>query len=294
MEKWDIFAKNGEIEIERPFDFTKHSSIGCGGFASIGFFPKRVDSLRALLSALDDEGKPYVVLGNLTNVLPPSKGTEKAVVCTKKIKETTRFGERIRFSCGTTPKEILSLAHEAGLYGAEFLTGIPCTMGGAAYMNAGAGGRYLAEILESVEIYRKGRVIILPVSACGYSYKSSLFMQTDDVILGGVLRLKQGSAEFAKESERIWRERRAHLPKGKSMGCVFKNADGYCAGELIDKAGLKGLRVGGAVVSETHANFIINDKKATADEVLALITMVKNAVFAQYKINLQEEIRYLR
>ena len=118
-------------------------------------------------------------------------------------------------------------------------------------------------------------------------------MQNDDVILGGKLQLKNADDETIKQETSRFLERRKHLPKGKSMGCVFKNPDGATAGKLIDGAGLKGLRIGGAKESEEHANFIINDKNATSAELRTLIGIIKNAVFAQYKIRLQEEIRYL-
>ena len=119
-------------------------------------------------------------------------------------------------------------------------------------------------------------------------------MRKNDVIVGARLKLEKTSAETVCENVLRYREKRAHLPKGKSMGCVFKNPENAIAGKLIEGAGLKGLRVGGAVVSSAHANFIINDGNATSEQIKTLIQLMKNAVFAQYKIRLEEEIRYLR
>jgi UDP-N-acetylmuramate dehydrogenase len=118
-------------------------------------------------------------------------------------------------------------------------------------------------------------------------------MRNGWTILGAYLRLEQCSATEIEERLQYYTQRRGHLPKGKSMGCVFKNPDGVSAGKLIEGAGLKGLRIGGAVVSDIHANFILNDKGATSQQIKTLIGIIKNAVFAQYRIKLEEEIRYL-
>ena len=111
--------------------------------------------------------------------------------------------------------------------------------------------------------------------------------------MGVWLRLQDADGKQIEERLRFYKKRRLHLPKGKSMGCVFQNPDGDTAGRLIEGAGLKGLRLGGAVVSTTHANFILNDDAATSEQVKTLIAVVKNAVFEQYKIRLKEEIEYL-
>ena len=160
-------------------------------------------------------------------------------------------------------------------------------------MNAGAGGVYINEIVESVLVYQKGKTRILSVRDCVYSYKHSIFMENGMVVLGAALRLTNATDKEIAEKENFFKARRAHLPKGKSMGCVFKNPAGYSAGELIEKSGLKGLRVGGAVVSDEHANFIINDGGASAEDIKALITIIQSAVLSQYKIQLEEEIRYI-
>ena len=118
-------------------------------------------------------------------------------------------------------------------------------------------------------------------------------METEDFILGGTLRLVKAPREQIDEEIHRWLQLRANLPKGKSMGCVFKNPDGVSAGALIEGAGLKGTRVGGAVVSNIHANFILNEHNATSWDIHTLIALIKNKVKAQYGIALEEEIRYL-
>ena len=119
-------------------------------------------------------------------------------------------------------------------------------------------------------------------------------MRTDDFILGGVFRLEKSDREMVQAEIHRHFARRAHLPKGKSMGCVFKNPQGVSAGALIEQAGLKGARVGGAKVSERHANFILNDQNATSADICTLIQRIKNAVYANCGVTLEEEIRYIK
>lgn len=284
--------KNG-CEKETPFDYAKRSSIGCGGIAPVAFYPKTVEELISLVEELENERRPFTTLGNLTNVLPPDGNSQTAVVSTKKLVGIEETDGGVFALAGVTSGVLLKACKRLQLSGAEFLEGIPCTLGGALYMNAGVSGTYIAEIVENVTVLRQGELVVLDKTDCEYAYKTSVFMRSGDVIVGAKLRLKQTTEESVLERISQYRAKRAHLPKGKSMGCVFKNPDGMIAGKLIEGAGLKGLRVGGAVVSTEHANFIINDKNATSTQIKTLIALIKNAVFAQYKIRLEEEIRYL-
>ncbi len=293
MNDHDTLSEYRNYERETPFDFAKKSSIGCGGKAKTAFYPKTVEETVNLLNGLQADKTDYIVVGNMTNVLPPDGAFEKVVVCTKSLKGILETPTGVYAKAGTMSGELLKTCKLLKKSGAEFLEGIPCTIGGALYMNAGVGGAYIGEIVESVTAFRNSRIEVLKKDECEYSYKSSVFMHSDCVILGATLRLETASEEEITQKIKYFRDRRAHLPKGKSMGCVFKNPEGYVAGKLIEGAGLKGLRVGGAVVSEKHANFIINDGLATAEQIKSLIQIIKNAVFAQYKIRLEEEIRYL-
>jgi UDP-N-acetylmuramate dehydrogenase len=286
------FATYADFTMEKPFDLAKHSSIGCGGFADVVFYPKTVDETARLIQKLKADAIPYYVVGNMTNVLPLDGRCEKAIVCLKNLSGIV-VGEETFAYAGVLGVALLRACKGAGKSGLEFLKGIPCTLGGALYMNAGVRGAYMDGVVRNVLVLRNGEKRVLSWKECAFSYKHSVFMDTDDIILGATLRLKNADVEDVEERENAYMERRAHLPKGKSMGCVFKNPVGAVAGDLIEKSGLKGLRVGGAVVSEKHANFIINDKSASARDIVALITLIKNAVYAQYGVKLEEEIRYL-
>ena len=277
---------------EKRFDFSLRSTVGVGGIAPMAVYPDTEEKLVKLLRNFENEGVSYHVLGNLSNVLPPDGVSKRVVVCTKLLKGIS-VEKGFYAEAGVVSGALISAMKTYELSGAEFLSGIPCTLGGALYMNAGVAGFYLSDIVESVRVYRRGEVIELSQKDCGYGYKTSVFMQNGDVILGARLSLRSASESEITANLKAFKERRQHLPKGKSMGCVFKNPQGYTAGKLIEGAGLKGLRMGDAYVSLEHANFIINDKNATAKQIKGLIGLIKNAVYAQYKIKLEEEIRYL-
>ncbi len=294
MMKWEIIRLCEEFAgiARRDVPFATCTSIGVGGRIPVALYPKTLSQFVKSVVFCERKKIPFIVLGNGTNVLPPSK-VESAIVFTKNLTQTG-FDGRIFCECGVQASVWLKDCENRGLSGAEFLQGIPTSIGGALYMNAGAQGRYMQDIVESVVVYRNGRIWTLHKSECEYSYKNSVFMKEKMLVLGGFFRLQKATSEKVAENRKAVRERRAHLPKGKSMGCVFKNPTEGTAGELIERAGLKGLRVGGAFVSEQHANFIINDGTAVSEEVASLIQIVKRAVLEKFGVLLQEEIQYLK
>ncbi len=287
-----VFKDFENFTFQKNFNFSKGSAIGSGGIARMAFEPQTFQELSRLIEQLNAHGIEYYVLGNLSNVLPPDGVSKRVIIKTARFQDVD-FSRSLFVSAGTTSGGLLRLCRLLKKSGAEFLTGIPCTLGGALYMNAGVSGKYVAELVERVTVLREGKKIELAVSECEYAYKSSVFMKNKDVILGARLKLADSSAEKIEEEIRCYAKRRLHLPKGKSMGCVFKNPSGYAAGALVEGAGMKGLRFGGAVVSTEHANFILNDGGATSAQIKTLIQTLKNAVYAQYKIELEEEIKYL-
>lgn len=250
-----------------------------------------MDELVTVVNYLQSDEIPFLTVGNLSNVLPSEGDIPRVIVSTRKM----RYEENGKgfFSAGIRSSTLLDICQKQRLSGAEFLQGIPCTLGGALYMNAGVSGRYIGEIVQSVTVLKDGEVRTLSILECGYSYKHSVFTDGKSVILGAQLALVEADSDSIQKERMAYQSRRAHLPKGKSMGCVFKNPEGKIAGKLIESAGLKGLRIGKAVVSETHANFIINEGNATASDIRTLIETIKKSVFARYKIRLEEEIIYL-
>lgn len=289
MEEFALFLKNKQI-LMRYCDFKQVSTIGVGGVCR-AVFPRSFTELIDVIDECSRLGLPVKVLGNLSNVLPPERDEKTVFVMTRLLRGLT-FGDAPLVHAGVTAGELLKACRENGKGGAEFLAGIPCTIGGAAYMNAGVSGRYFADIVRSVVVYEDGALKTYAKEECDYSYKHSRFM-LGGVILGVILDLKDASQDQIDERVEWYLQRRKKLPKGRSMGCVFKNPEGHFAGELIENAGLKGLRQGGVFVSSEHANFIINDGNATVSDVKRLIGKIKRAVYNQVGIRLEEEICYL-
>lgn len=289
MEDFALFLVSKQISLTK-YDFSKGSTIGVGGIGR-AVFPRSFTEFIDVIDGCRLRGIPYRVLGNLSNVLPPERNDEAIYVITKRLKGITMGGSPL-VHAGVTAAELLKECKKHGKSGAEFLTGIPCTVGGAAYMNAGVSGRYFEEIVRSVIVYENGGLKTYSKEECGYAYKTSRFMR-GGVIFAVVLNLENATPEIVAERIREYAKRREKLPTGRSMGCVFKNPYGVSAGALIEKAGLKGFRVGGAVVSTEHANFIINDGGATVAEVKALIQKIKTTVFEKLGVMLREEIQCL-
>ncbi|MBQ8374601.1 MAG: UDP-N-acetylmuramate dehydrogenase [Clostridia bacterium] len=290
MEEFALFSKTSEIPLEE-YEFKKGSTIGCGGVVN-AVFPRSFTELIEVVDWCEEKQKRYCVLGNASNVLPPEAQSDTLFIFTKRLVGAT-FGKTPLVYAGMTAGAFLKECEAHGKSGAEFLAGVPCTMGGAAYMNAGAAGKYLSEIIKSVIVYQNGELRSFPKSECDYSYKHSRFMEKGGVIFAVMLDLTDETPEAIARKKAEYLNRRKSLPTGRSMGCIFKNPDGQAAGKLIEGAGLKGLRLGDAFVSEEHANFIINGGNATVKEIKKLIEIVKNAVYAQYRVRLEEEIRYL-
>ncbi|MBQ5926463.1 MAG: UDP-N-acetylmuramate dehydrogenase [Clostridia bacterium] len=293
-EKKFLYLETAELDQDDTFSFAEYSSIGVGGSVKAAFYPKTIEETVTLVGALQRENVDFTVLGNATNVLPSDGDSESVVLSTKKLVGVEFDEDRVFAYAGTDTKTLLDELEKHALSGAEFLEGIPATVGGAAYMNAGALGRRLDEIVESVLVYKGGKVQTLRKSDCAYAYKSSVFMNDDAVILGVNFLLQASTPETVAEKRKACADTRKALPVGKSMGCVFKNPASVSAGKLIEGAGLKGFKIGGAYISSKHANFIINGGTATAKDIRSLINMIKSAVFSQYGIRLEEEIRYLR
>ncbi len=294
MEEFALFFKNKfpDMQVEIPFEAAKGCTVGCGGRYAVAVFPRSFTELIEIVDFCIAERKRYFVLGNGSNVLPSDGENEAVLVFTKKLVGGS-FGQNPLVYAGVQVNAFLNDCQRHGKSGAEFLAGIPSTVGGAAFMNAGAHGKRFDEIVKNVIVYQDGELHSYTKEECDYSYKHSRFMDEGGVIFAVIFELEDANSETVAKRRKEHLLSREWLPKGKSMGCVFKNPDSLSAGALIEGAGLKGLRVGGAVVSDVHANFIINDNRATAKDIKTLIGLVKNSVYAQYKIRLEEEIRYL-
>lgn len=280
-----------QARFEEDFSFARHTTIGCGGCAALAVSQSDAKSAASLLGFLSDNGIPHCFLGAGANVLPEDAFYHGVVVRFDRLNELSVSGNTLSVGAGVPLGRALRFARERELSGMEPFTGIPATVGGGICMNAGIAVRHFSDLAESVTAIVNGRIEEIPVSACAFGEKSSLF-QKGIAVVGARLKLIPSSqAEIAQVSER-YRLRRRSLPKGRSMGCTFVNPPGVSAGKLIEECGLKGFSVGKAFVSDVHANFIINRGTSAAD-VACIVARVKEVVFKEKGVRLREEIKRL-
>ncbi len=285
-------VQGAHIAKENKFDFSKNTTYGLGGFADVAYYPKTVFEAKIAYDELKSNKIPITVIGNGSNVLASDNGVGGAVISTKKLEGIVRLSkDRLLCLAGTKIARLLEYCRKNELGGLEYLYAIPATVGGAAYMNAGVCGISISQNIESVHVY-DGKSTVLPNEKCDFGYRHSTMRNISALILSIIVKVNSSCAAEIDERIRFYRERRAHLPKGKSCGCVFKNPEGFSAGYLIESAGLKGLRIGGAAVSDRHASFIINEG-GKADDVKRLIETVKKRVFERFAIALSEEVVYI-
>ncbi len=275
---------------EQNFLLAKHTTIGLGGQAKLAVFPQSVDECVRLFSLLHSRKIPYYPLGVGANVLPPDGAFEGVVVNFCRMKGIFAERDRIFAQAGVTGGALTRFALSRQLGGAEWLSGIPTSLGGGIAMNAGVKEGHFSDIVDEVLAIERGRLKIFSKADCQFSTKSSVFL-SGITVLGGIFKLKLCEREEIERRLCYFRKKRSHLPKGRSMGCVFVNpSETLSAGKLIERCGMKGVRIGGAVVSDKHANFILQEG-GTSSDVSALIALVKKRVWEREGIILREEVR---
>ena len=291
-----ISAFCSEIELRFNESMAKHTSFRIGGNAEIMAFPKSAEELAKLLktSALLDS--KIAILGAGTNVLAPDEGIAGLVICLKdclggmeQLDET-----RIRVMAGITMARAAVFAAGLGLSGMEFAHGIPGTVGGGVYMNAGAYGGELSQIIESVEVMdQQGNVRRVPCGEMAFSYRHSRLEEEGGIVISADFALTPGREEDIRaKMKELQGKRSASQPLDlPSAGSAFKRPVGGFAAALIDEAGLKGFQVGGAAISTKHAGFAVNMGGATAADVKSLLQQVSDKVFENSGIRIEPEVR---
>ena len=301
MSELSVFQRNISAffpEIELRFDelLARHTSFRIGGGAEVMAFPQNANELSALLkkSALLDW--KFAILGAGTNVLAPDEGVQGLVICLKDCLDGMRQTDEthIQVMAGVTMSRAAVFAANLGLAGMEFAHGIPGTVGGGVYMNAGAYGGEISDICESVQVMDySGEVKTLSRDQMDFSYRHSCLEGQNAVVVSAVFGLIPGSSDEIRRKMKDFQQRRmASQPLDlPSAGSAFKRPSGGYAAALIDQAGLKGYRIGGAAISEKHAGFAVNLGGATAADVKALLTQVSETVYNSTGILLEPEIR---
>lgn len=292
----EISARLPEIELRFQESLAKHTSFRIGGEAEVMAFPKTAGELSQILNLSKFLGRKPVILGAGTNVLAPDEGIPGLVICLKDCLDGCERleGNRIRLMAGVTMSRGAVFAASQNLGGLEFAHGIPGTIGGGVYMNAGAYGGELYQVVEQVEVMDLwGNVRTLSGEEMGFSYRHSVLEETGEIVISVTLQLEE------KPSEEVWARMKELIGKRSasqpldlpSAGSAFKRPAGGYAAALIDQAGLRGFRVGGAAVSEKHAGFAVNLGGATAADVKELLQVVSDKVYADSGIRLEPEIR---
>ena len=285
-----------EIEMRFAEPMSKHTSFRIGGAAEVMVFPKNKEELAKVLkvSALLDCS--CYILGAGTNVLAPDEGISGLVICLKDCLDGMQLLDEthIRVMAGVTMSRAAVFAANAGLSGLEFAHGIPGTVGGGVYMNAGAYGGEICQVCTQVEVMdRNGNLRRLSGAQMDFSYRHSILEETNDIVVSADFALIRSEPEAikAKMKELIGKRSASQPLDLPSAGSAFKRPTGGYAAALIDQAGLRGFQVGGAAISTKHAGFAVNLGGATAADVRELLQQVSDKVFAQTGIRLEPEVR---
>ncbi|MFO7557519.1 MAG: UDP-N-acetylmuramate dehydrogenase [Desulfobacterales bacterium] len=304
--RWLNTNFKGRVWFMEPM--SKHTYFKIGGPAEALVNPESKDDVICLVKEAIQNDVPWLVIGGGTNLIVKDSGIKGIVIKTMHQKErisVETFSEdcvKVTASAGTRLGSLCRYTFEQGLQGMVFAVGIPGTVGGAIMMNAGTGSGVIQDVLSEIEVLLpEGSIRRFQKDDCLFSYRSFHLKKEKSsdgcegpVILEGVFELRPGDREaIKKEAASALAERQTRQPSGSaSAGCFFKNpSPENPAGKLIDLAGFKGYRVGGAVVSEKHANFIVNSGTATSEDVLKLSEIIQKKVFEMFEIELEPEVR---
>ena len=285
-----------DLKILDEEPLARHTSFRIGGPAAIFAQPAAVEALSELLKFLAARGISPRILGAGTNVLAPDEGLREVVICTKDALTGLRdLGDgKIEAFAGETLSKTAVFARNLSLTGLEFAHGIPGTVGGGIYMNAGAYGGEMKQVAaQTTVLTMDGETRVFTGQAQGFSYRTSAFEDLPVIIVKTVFQLAPGDKEeISARMQELMEKRRVSQPlELPSAGSTFKRPEGAYAGALIQQANLKGVFVGGARVSEKHAGFVVNTGGATAQDVKALIELVQKKVFETSGYSLQPEVR---
>ncbi|MEE9175315.1 MAG: UDP-N-acetylmuramate dehydrogenase [Thermodesulfobacteriota bacterium] len=277
------------------YPMKKYTWLRVGGLADLVVQPNNSSEFLELLNLLSSSNVPWVVLGEGSNTIVYDKGISGVVISTKKLKKIEIIdGTKVLAESGAILGTILNKTIKAGLTGFEFAAGIPGTVGGGIFMNAGANDGEIKDVVDTVWIWLRGEEIALSRSEIKFEYRKSHLPQ-GSVITKAMFKLEQGnSSESARSVKDYMTKRNLTQPiKMSNTGSIFKNPPQIAAGQLIEELGLKGFGIGGAKFSDLHANFIVNSGNATARDVLELIETAKREALLQRGIKLETEVRVI-
>lgn len=292
----DLFEWMG-TRARREEPLRGHTSFQIGGPADLFLEPESEEELVRVLDLCKREEIPFFFLGNGSNLLVNDRGFRGAVICPcARMHELRVLGTRIEAQAGASLMRAAALARDAALQDLAWARGIPGSIGGAVVMNAGAYKGEMSQVLEKVRLLTpRGEIIEVSAGELSLSYRHSRLMESGEIVLAATFALAPGDPEeIAKKGRELLAQRAAKQPlEYPSAGSTFKRPEGNFAGKLIQEAGLSGLAVGGACVSDKHCGFVVNKGSATAEDVVGLIRLVRERVLENAGILLEPEVRYL-
>lgn len=291
---FEKFYKEENIIIDAEMKNYVHFRVG--GPADILLIPESKEQVIKTIEICREKNIPFYVIGNGSNLLVKDGGIKGVVIKLKELKNIKVENNIIEAECGAMLKDVSNEALKNSLTGLEFACGIPGTIGGAVFMNAGAYNGEVSNVIESAEIINnENEVVTLSKEELDLGYRSSIIMKNNYIVLSARFKLEEGDKKDIKEIvDDLTNKRESKQPlEYPSAGSTFKRPEGYFAGKLIQDAGLKGYTIGGAAVSEKHSGFVINKNGATATDILNLIHHIQEEVKKQFNVELHPEVRII-
>lgn len=293
MEKIERFVIQKGIAYRKEQPLAQYTTLKIGGKADYILFPNE-DNIMDLLEMAKNEGVPFFVIGGGSNILVSDRGYRGLIIITKNMKRIKIEGNTITLGAGFSLGRLLAFMLKNKLSGMEGLVGIPGTVGGAVFGNAGSYGYEIKDCLKEIEIINENLELIkLKKESINFKYRSSDL--PENIFIRYVsFEFKEDKGDTYEKMKQFLAQKRLTQPlRERSAGCVFKNPQGISAGYLIDKAGLKGTRIGDIAVSQIHANYFINLGNGRAEDFIRLMDIVRERVFKIFSIELTPEIRFL-
>ena len=274
----------------------KHTSFQIGGPADIFLTPDTPELLQEMISVIQANNFRYMIIGRGNNLLFSDQGFRGVIVSTGKLDKITQNGNDLTVLCGTSLHDVTNYCMENSLSGLEFACGIPGSVGGAVFMNAGAYGGEMKDVITSVDyLNHDNELKIHTITGHNFSYRSSIYQQRNYLILQAQFILKpKNKEEIQAEMQELQHRRETKQPlEYPSAGSVFRRPKGYFVGKLIDDCGLRGYSIGGAQISDKHSGFIINTGNATSQNVQDLIQHIQQTVICKFGVALHTEVRII-
>ncbi|PKY90746.1 UDP-N-acetylenolpyruvoylglucosamine reductase [Falseniella ignava] len=292
----ELISKYPAMDIKLNEPLSQYSYTKVGGKADALVFPQTKQEVQQMIEWVDTNQVPLTILGNLSNLIVMDGGIRGIVMILTRMNQIQVEGETVIADAGASLIETTQVARDHHLTGLEFACGIPGSVGGAIFMNAGAYGGEIKDLpLEIETLTRTGEFRTYSTQTAQFGYRHSIFQDNHEVVLQVKFQLEPGEIDLIQsEMDRLTELRTSKQPlELPSCGSVFKRPEGHFTGKLIQDAGLQGYRIGGAEISKKHAGFIVNVDHATATDYIELIQFIQHRIWELYQVQLEPEVRII-